>query len=122
MPAEFLEIPLLEMPPIAGSRGIPPDRFAGWLAAEERPGPRWITEFSRLPVILPPLPEMDCEALPRRTLVEPRSTGRSQRASLLSPRVKERETELLSPGLKGTQRTNRSRPTKRTFAGKKRAR
>lgn len=57
----------------------------------------------------------------RRTFTEPRSTGRSQRARRLSPRAKERESDLLSPGLKGTQRTNRSFPMKRTFAGKKRA-
>lgn len=182
------------MPPLAGSRDIPPARIAGALTAEERPGPLWIPGF---PVILPPLPETAWELLPRRTdgtpspglpdlgraipvlpprepgdrtappsrtrdpdgraklrsascildprplvairglpprpchatgcppsrrtLNEPRSTGRSQRARRLSPRAKERKSDLLSPGLEGTQRTNRSLPTKRTFAGKKRA-
>ena len=61
MPAE-----LLEKPPLAGSRDIPPARIAGFPAAEERPGPLWIPAFPMFPVILPPLPEMGWELLPRR--------------------------------------------------------
>jgi hypothetical protein len=39
----------------------------------------------------------------------------------VSSREKEEEREPITPGLSGTQRTNRSLPKKRTFAGKKRA-
>jgi len=62
MPAE-----LLEKPPLAGSRDIPPARVAGSIPAEERPGLLWNPEFPRFEVILPPLPEMDWELLPLRT-------------------------------------------------------